>query len=249
LPEEYLNLASANRPEAPDLALRPRQVHTVTDRFAMANTYLVNDGRLFVVDPGPELNVRLLQQYLQRFLSRSAAEIDLIVLTHLHPDHTTGVETLKRLCRAPVAASATVQRLLRAETTLPRISHLAGQVLPGTLQHVDLFPPAYMRQARMIEVWLEDVAGLPSHPDWRVIATPGHAPESLCLYNAFTQELLCGDTLISIEGNAPRLRSQDYSPRMGETLRVLSSLPVRYLYPGHGRPVLSERPFKNVEIE
>ncbi len=244
-----MNPASANRREAPNLAPRPRQVHTITDRFAMANTYLVNDERLFVVDPGSELHIHLLQQYLQRFLLRSPAEIDLIVLTHLHPEYTAGIETLKRLCRAPVAASATVQRLLRTGTRLPGIGHMADQMLPGALHHIDLFQPAYVRQARMIDVWLEDVAGLPSHPDWRVIATPGNSLESLCLYNAFTRELLCGDTLFPIEGNTPRLRSQGHTPRMEETLRVLRSLPVCYLYPGHGRPVLSRQPFKNVEIE
>src|SRR4029077_13482557 len=85
----------------------------ITDRFSMANTYLIDDGRLIVVDPGSILNARLTLDYLERFLHRSPVEIDLIVLTHLHPEHTGGVEILRQVCHAPVAASAIARYLVR----------------------------------------------------------------------------------------------------------------------------------------
>jgi hydroxyacylglutathione hydrolase len=71
----------------------------------MANTYLIDGERIIVVDPGSELNVCLALSYLQDFLHRTPTNIDLIVLTHLHPDHTAGVELLRRICNAPIAAS------------------------------------------------------------------------------------------------------------------------------------------------
>ena len=64
------------------------------------------------------------------------------------------------------------------------------QSRPGILHHLDLFSPNYERQVQLVDLWLEDVVGLPNHPDWRVIASPGHTPESLCLYNPFSYELL-----------------------------------------------------------
>src|ERR1051326_2187134 len=70
------------------VAQQPRHVHVITDRFSMANTYLINEERMIVVDPGSILNAQLLLSYLQRFLHRQPEEIDLIVLTHLHPDNT-----------------------------------------------------------------------------------------------------------------------------------------------------------------
>src|SRR5437588_7471628 len=84
-----------------------RQVHTVTDRFSIANTYLINGERLAIVDPGSELNVRLMLTYLRDVLHRAPDEIDLIVLTHLHTDHTAGVGLLHCVSHAPVAASIT----------------------------------------------------------------------------------------------------------------------------------------------
>lgn len=230
-----------------------RRVHTITDRFSMSNTYLLHDERFVVVDPGSRLNVYLLCRYIERFLHLTPASIDLIVLTHLHIDHTAGVEHLRRICNAPVAASSAIRQLAQNEQqggkVLPRIGHFAGQVLPRPLHHFDLFPPAYSQHVRYIDLWLDDVAGLPFHPDWRVIASPGHTPESLCLYNPFTQELLCGDTVITVEGGAPLLRAGTNRSHLEETLRLLRGLQVHYLYPGHGRPILGLRPLYNVDVE
>src|ERR1700730_4678361 len=82
------------------VAQQPRHVHTVTDRFSMANTYLIDDERIIVVDPCSVLNVQLLLAYLHRFLHRRPDDIDLILLTYLHPDHTAGVEELRRASHA-----------------------------------------------------------------------------------------------------------------------------------------------------
>lgn len=232
--------------------LMPRQVHTVTDRFSMSNTYLLDDEHLIVVDPGSELNVHLTQQYIQRILQRSLSDVNLIVLTHLHADHTAGVQEMRRLSHAPVAASSAVLNLVQNERegwVMPKISHLAEQVLPGPLHHLDLFPPLYAEQMNLVDIWLNEAATLPGHTSWNVLLSPGHTPDSLCLYNPSTWELLCGDTVITIGGGAPLLRAGSNRRQLEATLRTLRSLQVFYLYPGHGRPILARRPLSNVDVE
>ena len=235
-----------------------RHVHTITDRFSLANTYIIEDQTLVIIDPGSELNVRLTLAYLQRFLHRSPDAIDLIVLTHLHPDHTAGVDALRVACNAPVAASAMVRTLAEEEVQgrriMPGITHFAGQMIPGVLHHLDIFSPSYARQMRMIDIWLKDVEGLPYHTDWRIIASPGYTPESLCLYNAFSKELLCGDIFITLERGGPLLRSGTNGfngsnrRQLEDTLRLLRSLDVQYLYPGHGQPILAKNPLHTVSV-
>lgn len=252
-----MNTAIESKQPFPPLAQQPRRVHTITDRFSMANTYLVNDERIIVVDPGSALNARLIVEYLRHFLHRVASDIDLIVLTHLHPDHTAGAEPLRQACNAPVAASIAAQRLVQSwETgeTQEGWGHLMGRALshralPGAFHHLDLFAPHYEHQVQMVDIWLEDVAGLPGHLDWRVIASPGHTAESLCLYNPFSYELLCGDTVVTLEGGSTLVRVGSNRRQLEETLQTLRSLKVYYLYPGHGRPVLSKHAITNIQVE
>ncbi|HLI71161.1 MAG TPA: MBL fold metallo-hydrolase [Ktedonobacteraceae bacterium] len=251
------------KPSLSPPARRPRHVHNITDRFSMANTYLIDDGRLIVVDPGSALNVHLTLDYLQRYLHRSPSDIDMIVLTHLHPDHTAGVETLRQACHAPVAASVVARYLVqrwrgerpqvmgqRSASINNLLDHaLNQQSKPSVLHHMDLFSPNYEHQVRLVDLWLEDVMGLPNHPDWRVIASPGHTPESLCLYNPFSYELLCGDTVVTMEGGAVLVRGGTNRQQLEETLTTLRALRVYYLYPGHGRPVLSRKALINARVE
>ncbi len=242
--------------EAPfqPVAQQPRHVHIITDRFSMANTYLISEERLVVVDPGSVLNAQLLLSYLQRFLRRKPEDIDLIVLTRLHPDHTAGADALRKVTGAPIAASNAAQHIARelAAGGVTGISQFAGQMfsqayLPGVLHHLDLFAPAYERQAKLVDIWLEDVGGLPNHLNWRVIASPGHTPESLCLYNPFSYELLSGDTLITLDGGTAMVRGGANRRQLQQTIQTLKSLKVYYLYPGHGRPILSMRALARVE--
>lgn len=251
------------KPSLLPLAQRPRHVHDVTDRFSVANTYLIDDGRLVVVDPGSVLNTRLTLEYLQSFLHRSPRDIDLIVLTHLHPDHTAGAETLREICSAPIAASMIAQHLVRKwhgeelqveGKRSANLNNILTQALnpgsrPSLLHHLDLLSPNYERQVQMVDIWLDDVSGLPNHPDWRVIASPGHTPESLCLYNPFSYELLCGDTIVTVEGGSILVRSGSNRRQLEETLQTLRTLRVYYLYPGHGRPVLSYKALTNARVE
>ncbi len=238
------------------VAQRPRHVHIITDRFSMANTYLINEERFIVVDPGSVLNAQLLLSYLQRFLHRRPQDIDLIVLTHLHPDHTDGADALRKSTGAPIAALHVAREeeggASGVGTGVTGVSQFVGQMfsqarLPGVLHHLDLFAPAYERQSQLVDIWLEDVSGLPNHLDWRVLASPGHTPESLCLYNPFSYELLCGDTLITLDGGTALVRGGANRRQLQQTIQTLESLKVYYLYPGHGRPILSMRALAHVE--
>jgi hydroxyacylglutathione hydrolase len=217
-----LNTAAQNAPIPSQPAQLRRQVHTITDRLSLANTYLINDSRMIIVDPGSELNVRLTLNYLQRFLQRAAADIDLIVLTQAHPEHAAGVAYLRRTYAIPVAASAAGR-------------NFAAEQRGGRLM-------------KLVDLWLEDVADLPYHPSWRVIASPGHSLESLCLYNPFTYELLAGDIVFTIEGAVPLLHGSTDRRQLEETVRTLRSLEVYYLYPGRGRTILSKDPFSRVSV-
>jgi glyoxylase-like metal-dependent hydrolase (beta-lactamase superfamily II) len=207
----------------------------------MANTYLIVADQLIVVDPCSELNVRLLYKYLNTVLHRSSAEVALVVLTNLHVDQTAALTALRHDGQIHVAAAAALQKLARAQS---RTVKVAPRVLRSG-QFLDNFE----RQLRCVDTWLDDVARLSVNPQWSVIASPGHSPDSLCLYNPFSRELLCGDTVLGVERHTPVLRDGSDRRQLEDLLQFLRGLRVHYLYPGHGRPILAEQPLARISIE
>ncbi len=235
--------ANASQDESQHIS-HPRCVHTVTDRSSVSNAYLINGNRMCLVDPVSEIQVRLLAKYIQKFLHRSPSDIDLIVLTHLHQDHAVGIQAAQRICNAPVAALPAI--LTQQE---PHIFPKRPATSPAIQFYPESFSSQYMYQTQLVNIWLHDVGGLPFHEHWRVIASPDYAPSCFCLYNPFTHELLSGDTVITIEGHIPLLRRGRDRRQHHETLRVLRSLPVYYLYPAHGQQVIGMAPLAHVRIE
>ncbi|HXX78164.1 MAG TPA: hypothetical protein VEI53_06725, partial [Ktedonobacteraceae bacterium] len=75
------------------------------------------------------------------------------------------------------------------------------------------------------------------------------SPESLCLYNPFSFELICGDTLVALDRGAALVNDSSNQRILETTLQTLRSLNVLYLYPGHGRPILSSQAIKNIRTD
>jgi glyoxylase-like metal-dependent hydrolase (beta-lactamase superfamily II) len=73
--------------------------------------------------------------------------------------------------------------------------------------------------------------------DFRVLHTPGHSEDSLCLYCPETGALFSGDTLYRIsdaKGSYPECYVQ--------SLERIRELDARVIYPGHGEPILEGIP-------
>ena len=67
----------------------------------------------------------------------------------------------------------------------------------------------------------------------RVIHTPGHTLGSICLYEPKTKSLFSGDTVFPYGIGRTDFPESD-KEQMVESLKRLSNLDVRILYPGHG---------------
>ncbi|MBX5450567.1 MBL fold metallo-hydrolase [Thermogemmatispora sp.] len=234
-------------PEAPArTAQKLRQVHTITDRFGMVNTYLIDDGGLVVVDPRSSLNGQLILHYVERFLKRSPGDIDLIVLTSLETNQSGGIETLRQRCTAPVAALSRTRD--RASTAGDKGRGRQGSHIGERFPLDALFSLASSHW-RQINIWLQDVGGLPRHEDWRVIATSGATRGHFCLYNPFSCELIGGAAISTTEGGLPLLHASGDPRAQQETLRLLRDLQIYYLYPGQGKPLLAHNAAAQIRLD
>jgi len=71
--------------------------------------------------------------------------------------------------------------------------------------------------------------------EFQVLHTPGHSDDSICLFCPATGALFSGDTSLNILSP-----SVSYPRAFLSSLERISQLPVKIIYPGHGRPIMSE---------
>ena len=193
----------------------------------MANTYLICEPQLVVVNPRSALNVHLLQDYMNNILHRPMSDIGLIVVTLLHSDLSAGLTSIRRISSAPIAAPKALYR---------QFEHHPYN--PYTPQHISF------------DCWLDDEKPLLDHPDWHTFAYPQGIWDNLFLYNASTRELICGGGITVFEGNPILRYERDMGRRqLEELLQMARSFDISYLYPSRGRQLLRTSPFAQVRVD
>ena len=135
------------------------------------NCYLVEDcGELIVVDPGDELE-RIMSGIARRPVKK-------IVLTHGHWDHIGAAAGLSAKTGARIAAGREDAHAVETcEKECVRSSPYGLPAVGELLADGDSVNVGFV--------------------SFRVIATPGHTPGSICLYSAAQKALFAGDTLFA----------------------------------------------------
>lgn len=166
-------------------------------------------------------------------------ELDKIVLTHAHGDHTGGAAKLAQRSGAEVIAHR--DELPYIEQTEPlRPPSLIGRLMNWLGSHlVFRTPPCEVDRAVEEGEVIEALGGL------EVVHTPGHTPGSICLYQREQRILFCGDVLFNADPMTGR-PGLDFPIRMvsvdnaqaRESVERLAELPIDVLCCGHGEPIL-----------
>ncbi len=141
--------------------------------------------------------------HIDRILAVTGGRVERILCTHSHPDHSPGAVPLRARTGAPVFGLPAPDDGHQDPTYAPDNSWTDGD-------------------------WIED-DGL----RLRVLHTPGHASNHVCLLDEASGLLFTGDHLMS--GSTVVILPPDGSMRLYlESLRRLRALPVGHLAPGHG---------------
>ncbi|MHB1132692.1 MAG: MBL fold metallo-hydrolase [Chloroflexota bacterium] len=208
-------------------------VHLVRGTFG-CNVYLLVGERLALVDAGLPGNADAIARYVRR-LGRSAEEIDLVVLTHYHPDHIGSVPELHRrygcavaihALEAPYLEGSLQATELRTWGAVGRMLSVAHRVVPW--QGVPVALP-------LVEGTQLNVLGGAT-----VLHTPGHTAGSLCLHVPGRRLLFTGDSVVCKWPRRLSLAGFPVTADLDEAYRSLSRLArmdVGLLFPGHGRPL------------
>lgn len=178
------------------------------------NIYLVSGERPLLVDAGTGEASEEVVAAVRRMTQTPPAAI---VATHCHYDHAGGLADLAEAFGCEAYAGRVDAPYIRSGDPDLTVSRMFG---------------ARFRPAAVRDLDGGDVVGTGDH-SFRVIETPGHTPGSICLYEESTGSLISGDTLFLTGYGRTDFKGGSQSA-MRSSLRSLSKLDIRGLFPGHG---------------
>ena len=191
--------------------------------------YLIEDKSLTLVDSGPPWSTSRVMRYV-RAIGRDPSELEQVLITHSHPDHSSSaLEISKRTGARILAHAGDTKTHSNEEVSL----HYLGVF--GSLGA----PLPFLRRTPVSQS-VEDGQVLPIRDGLRVIHAPGHTPGSVCYLLEGSGVMFSGDTLFSdgksLSRSVPFFGSnvEDYR----RSLQMLAGLEFDSLCGGHGEPLL-----------
>jgi glyoxylase-like metal-dependent hydrolase (beta-lactamase superfamily II)/8-oxo-dGTP pyrophosphatase MutT (NUDIX family) len=177
------------------------------------NSYLVGDpdtGHV-VIDPGPDD-----PEHQERLWRAAGGNIRYIVCSHSHPDHSPGARPLQALC----------------ERHGQRPPILGLRSLPTARAASNFVPDRELTDGERV------VLSGPEHSHTlRVIHTPGHAANHLCLVLEEDGLLFSGDHVLNGSTTVvdpPDGHMSDYLDSLDRLLEVCASDHIEFILPAHG---------------
>ncbi len=176
------------------------------------NTYFIDAGKRILIDPG---HSHLFSHVEQGLLSLGVdpRSMDLIIVTHAHPDHMEAALLFPKPTMIAMGA-----------TDFAYLKEFAGDYyrVPE--------PDFFLRNGTL------DVGDL----QFQVLETPGHTPGSLCLHWPEHNALFTGDVVFEqgigrtdLPGGSGKL--------LKESIVQIEALRPHYLLPGHGGVLIGEK--------
>ena len=178
------------------------------------NSYLVGDPNTgyLVIDPGPAD-----ADHLQRLWRAAAGQIRMIVCTHSHPDHSPGAQPLQALC-----------------THKPPILGLASR--PTARANSQFTPDRELAHGEKLRLEGTGADGDIAHT-LRVLHTPGHAANHLCLVLEEDGLLFSGDHVLNGSTTVidpPDGHMGDYLDSLDLLAEACKSDTLEFILPAHG---------------
>ena len=188
------------------------------------NSYLVGDALsgYIAIDPGPAD-----ADHLQRLYQAAGGDIRLIVCTHSHPDHSPGARPLQALCEAagrrPLIAGLPSAATARADSAFTPDWVLSDNEL---LTHI----------SRGVEPDLTPQNSQNRHT-LKVLFTPGHATNHLCLVLLEDGLLFSGDHILNGSTtviNPPDGNMNAYLDSLDLLSQACDENAIEFILPAHG---------------
>ena len=190
--------------------------------FTGTCTYVIGQGEVSVIDPGPEDEANI--EALLRALPNE--RIARILITHTHRDHSPGAKLLQARCGAPIIGCA------------PHIA--ARDLLQGEINRLDASadhdyaPQTILRDGEQLDA---------GDHTFIAIETPGHTANHLAFELLGTGMVFSGDHVMAWSTSIVAPPDGAMGAYLASLEKLIAREGDRVYWPGHGGPVREPKRF------
>ncbi len=201
-------------------------------KIGYSNSILISNGnRSVLVDTGVYGFLHSYMRYFKHF-GIQFSDIRLIILTHVHYDHTGNLKELHRITGAKVAVNKEeYQNLKNGFIQVPAGITPATKIISGIGR---IFFPRFSSPPQFeADIVVDNEYDLGDYDiEGKIIFTPGHTKGSQSVWLGKT--LIAGDTFLNIKSGLVFPHFVDDPGRLLKTWEELLRLGIEEVYPGHG---------------
>ncbi len=205
------------------------------------------EDKLLLLDGCSRADVTLIKDFITKTLHRPLTDLQLIVVTHMHPDHAGAAHKLRKITGCKIASA-----------------NVEGQWysgFDGKLMHItDLLLTRWVaskKQQKQRWLWysstlkpdykLNDADNLPGFNDWQAIATQGHTDRDLSLHHLPSGRIYIADLIVAIKKGYIAPFPLFYPERYRNSLMKIAKLNANSIILAHGGEVnLTQQDFDHV---
>lgn len=226
------------------------------------NSYLLKGDTLTLIDVGPKTEeARKVLFAGIKEAGYAPTDIEQVLLTHHHPDHSGWVEAFEK---ATILGHAYNQPWLTKDKDFFQfhdefyLQSLIEEGVPESYLHwvEKMKRPLHFIGNRPMETILKEGDVLPGHAEFVVLETLGHAQSHLSFWSEKEKVLIGGDLIIEkVSSNPliePPLNKGKRTKSMlqyNASLKRIQELPVEKVYSGHGNEVYNVYNLLTVRLE
>ncbi len=190
--------------------------------------------KLLLLDGCCRADVRFICDYITNTLKRPLSHLQLVVVTHMHPDHAGGAHKLRQLTGCKIAcANVDGQWYSGFDGKLMHITDiLLTRWVANKMKRKQrwLWYPSHLKA----DIKLNDGETLPNFSDWQALSTQGHTDRDLSLLHLPSKRIYIADLIVATKMGLIPPFPIFYPNRYRQSLAKVATLNASSIILAHG---------------
>jgi len=204
--------------------------------------------KLLLLDGGTLPDYKLILDFITKILEKKIEDLKLMLVSHLHPDHSAAAYQIREKYKIPIAAYKNIDLWYKGFGG--RFQHCIDEIFAFYVSRKQKHSAKFLKCPLILkpDYFIDDGENVPFFEDWKVVFAPGHTNHQLNFYHSKEKILYLADVAVCVNGKLKLPFPVELKEQAKNTLINLSKLDIQTLLLAHGG-VIQQENLSNLLLE